>query len=60
MKEAGFSDSEIRTVLFENPINFYALSGRISIEEVQRPRVDQTRLWMDNSALRGQEPTVEG
>ena len=60
MKEAGFSESDIHKDLFENPINFYALSGRISLEEVKRPRVDQTRLWMDNSALRGQEPTVEG
>ena len=59
MKDSGFSEDDIRKVLFENPINFYALSGRISIEEVRRPRVDQTRLWMDNSALRGQEPTVE-
>jgi len=60
MLAAGFSEADVRRVLFENPIEFYARSGRISIEEVTRPKVDQTRLWEDNSVLRGQTPVVDG
>ena len=60
MKEAGFSDADIEKVLFDNPIEFFAQSGRISKQEVCTPiKVDQTKLWQSNSALRGQEPIVE-
>ncbi|GAA5214190.1 TatD family hydrolase [Corallincola platygyrae] len=59
MREAGFSEQDISLVAFENPINFFAQSGRISIDQVAKPAIDQTQLWMDNSALRGQEPIVE-
>ena len=46
-------------VLFENPIEFYAQSGKISLEEVKRPVIDQTKLFENNSVLRGQTPIVE-
>ena len=59
MLAAGFSEADVEHVLFENPINFYAQSGRISLEEMKRPRIDQTRLWEDNSVLRGQTPVIE-
>ncbi len=59
MLAAGFSEADVECVLFENPIDFYAQSGRISRDEMTRPRVDQTRLWEDNSVLRGQSPVVE-
>jgi len=59
MLESGFSEAEVQKVLFENPIEFYAQSGRITLEEVDRPKIDQTRQWMDNSVLRGQAPIVE-
>ena len=59
MRAAGFSDDDIDKVLFRNPIEFYAQSGRISIEAVSRPVIDQTQLWEDNSVLRGQTPVVE-
>lgn len=59
MLAAGFSKAEVEKVLFENPINFYAQSGRISLDDIQRPAVDQTRLWEDNTVLRGQEPVVD-
>ena len=59
MKAAGFDDETIRKVLFENPIRFYEPSGKISLEEVTRPLIDQTQTWEDNSALRGQTPIVE-
>ncbi len=59
MKQAGFTDADIEKVLFRNPIEFWAQSGKISLDDVTRPRVDQTRLWEDNSALRGQKPVVD-
>jgi predicted metal-dependent TIM-barrel fold hydrolase len=59
MKQAGFTDEQIEQVLFTNPIEFFAQSGRISLEEVIPQQVDQTRLWEDNSLLRGQTPIVE-
>lgn len=59
MLESGFTEEQVTKVLFENPIEFYAQSGRISLEEVQRPKVDQTQQWQENSALRGQTPIVE-
>lgn len=59
MLAAGFPETEVEKVLFENPINFYAQSGRISLEEMLRPKIDQTQLWEENSVLRGQTPVVE-
>lgn len=59
MLKAGFSEQEVELVLFEDPINFYAQSGKISIEDVIPPKIDQTELWEDNSVLRGQTPVIE-
>lgn len=59
MLKSGFSEAEIEKVLFENPINFFAQSGRISVEEVSPLQVDQTQLWEENSVLRGQTPIVK-
>ena len=59
MHKAGFSDADIEKVLFANPINFFAQSGRISLQEMTELKVDQTRLWEENSVLRGQTPRVE-
>jgi predicted metal-dependent TIM-barrel fold hydrolase len=59
MIDAGFSEADVDLVLFANPVNYYAQSGRISIAEMERPRIDQTQLWEDNSVLRGQTPIVE-
>lgn len=59
MIKAGFSEAEVEKVLFENPINFFAQSGRISIEEMTPLQVDQTQLWEENSVLRGQNPVMK-
>ncbi len=59
MLAAGFSKADISKVLFENPINYYAQSGKICIEDVIRPAIDQSELYEDNSALRGQAPIIE-
>ena len=59
MLKAGFSETEVEKVLFENPINFFAQSGRISLQEMTPLKVNQTQLWEENSVLRGQNPVVE-
>ena len=59
MLESGYGPQEVEKVLFHNPINFFAQSGRISVDDVSRPLIDQTRLHENNSALRGQNPIVE-
>jgi predicted metal-dependent TIM-barrel fold hydrolase len=59
MLKSGFSETDVEKVLFENPINFFAQSGRISVEEMTPLKVDQTELWEENSVLRGQNPIVE-
>lgn len=60
MLEAGFTEAQVQQVLFTNPIEFYAQSGRISVAEIlDGLKIDQTRLWQENSVLRGQTPVVE-
>ncbi|MCP4074626.1 MAG: hydrolase TatD [Gammaproteobacteria bacterium] len=59
MLKSGFSEADVEKVLFENPINFFAQSGRISIEEMTPLKVDQTQLWEENSVLRGQNPVIK-
>lgn len=60
MKIAGFSQGDIKKVLFHNPITFFAQSGRITKDEICTPiKIDQTQLWQENSTLRGQDPIIE-
>jgi predicted metal-dependent TIM-barrel fold hydrolase len=59
MLAAGFSPAEVEKVLFTNPIEFYAQSGQISVDDVVPPKRNQTLLWEENSVLRGQQPVVE-
>ncbi len=59
MLDAGFSAADVDQVLFVNPIEFYAQSGRICVDDVTPLAVDQTQLFEDNSVLRGQAPVVE-
>lgn len=59
MLEAGFTEAQVETVCFDNPINFFAQSGRISLAMVKKPLIDQTKTYNDNRVLRGQDPLVE-
>ncbi len=59
MLESGFSKEDVSLVLFENPINYYAQSGKISLADIARPSINQSELYQENSALRGQTPIVE-
>ena len=59
MLAAGFSEDDVEKVLFENPVAFYAQSGRISVDDMTPEKINQTELYEDNSVLRGQTPIVE-
>ena len=59
MLAAGFSAADVEKVLFYNPIEFYAQSGQISVDDVVPLKRNQTLLWEENSVLRGQPPVVE-
>jgi hypothetical protein len=60
MRAAGIGDESIATICWNNPVRFFAQSGRLDLEEVEAPaKVDQTRLFAGNSVLRGQSPVVD-
>jgi hypothetical protein len=59
MLDAGFSEADVDRVLYRNPIEFYAQSGRISVADMAPLKVDQSQLYADNSVLRGQTPVIE-
>jgi predicted metal-dependent TIM-barrel fold hydrolase len=53
MRKKGFSEAEIQKVVFENPVSFFAQSGRLDRSELERPPQSQS-LFSGNSVLRGQ------
>jgi predicted metal-dependent TIM-barrel fold hydrolase len=54
MREEGISESDIETVVWKNPLAFFAQSGKFKPEDVGRPvSIDQRRLFEGNSVLRG-------
>lgn len=60
MREAGISDDVITEICWNNPVTFFAQSGRLDLELIEtNVRVDQTQLWFGNSVLRGQAPRVD-
>lgn len=59
MLKEGFSAEDVEQVLLFNPVEFYAQSGRISIDDMDSLKIDQEQLWEDNSVLRGQKPVVD-
>lgn len=60
MQAAGIDEDAIRTVVWDNPLRFFAQSGRLSAEEFDAVGgVDQRELWEGNSVLRGQDPRVD-
>ncbi|HEY3611924.1 MAG TPA: TatD family hydrolase [Pseudonocardiaceae bacterium] len=50
MVEAGFSKSEVDTVVWRNPVAFYGQSGRLALDEVD---VDELATFEGNSIRRG-------
>jgi predicted metal-dependent TIM-barrel fold hydrolase len=50
MLDAGFAESDVDKVLWQNPVDFYGQSGRLDVSEVDS---EPTALYQGNSVLRG-------
>ncbi|PWC33851.1 TatD family hydrolase [Azospirillum sp. TSO35-2] len=60
MVAAGIATDTIDTIVWRNPIAFYAQSGRLDPAELEIPLpVDQRLLFEGNTVLRGQAPAVD-
>ena len=58
--KACISEADIETIVWRNPVRFFAQSGRLDIaESVGALVVDQRQLFEGNSVLRGQSPRVD-
>lgn len=59
LQEAGVSDEQIEQLVWHNPIDFFAQSGRLDKAALERPpNSDLTQTFEGNSVLRGQDPTT--
>ena len=57
MRKHGMDEEEIEKVVWRNPIEFFAQSGRISFADFdQAEGYDRRQLHEGNSVLRGQKP----
>jgi hypothetical protein len=57
MRKAGMEEEEIEGVVWRNPIEFFAQSGRISFDDFELGgSYDRAELHEGNSVLRGQKP----
>lgn len=55
MRAAGIGDETIRTIVWDNPIAFFAQSGRLDPAELERaPVVDRSQKFETNTVLRGE------
>jgi uncharacterized protein len=50
MLAAGFDESDVDTVLWRNPVEFYGQSGRLALDDL--PGSEDT--FLGNSVLRGE------
>jgi predicted metal-dependent TIM-barrel fold hydrolase len=56
-KQHGFTDEQIDELVWQNPVNFFAQSGRIDPAELAEPvSIDRRQTFTGNSVLRGQDP----
>jgi hypothetical protein len=60
MLDRGIDSETVEKTTWANALAAYAQSGQIDIEALELPSaVDQSRLYHDNSVLRGQEPRID-
>lgn len=60
MLERGIDARAVELTTWQNALDAYAQSGQIDVDALMRtPVVDQSRLYHDNSVLRGQAPRVD-
>ena len=56
MLDNGFTDDDVDRVLWRNPVEFYAQSGRLLLDEIE---AEPAATFQGNSVLRGQRPTEQ-
>lgn len=54
MRRGGFSDEQVQKVVWDNPVDYFVLSGRLDRADLDRRPVIDGELWQGNSILRGQ------
>jgi hypothetical protein len=60
MLERGIDPAWVEKVTWKNALDAYAQSGQIDVAALlETPVIDQSRLFHDNSVLRGQKPRVD-
>jgi predicted metal-dependent TIM-barrel fold hydrolase len=60
MLERGVDPAWVEKVTWQNALDAYAQSGQIDVASLlESPTIDQSRLFNDNSVLRGQKPRVD-
>ena len=60
MQASGIPEATIEKIVWDNPVAFFSQGDRLDLEDLdQRPSIDQTELWEDNSVLRGQTPVSQ-
>jgi len=60
MLERGVDPAWVEKVTWQNALDAYAQSGQIDVASLlESPAIDQSRLFNDNSVLRGQKPRVD-
>lgn len=61
MLKQGIDPEWVRRVTWQNALDAYGQSGQIDVEQLEKsPQIDQSKLFNDNSVLRGQAPRVPG
>ena len=61
MEARGIDAAAIELVTWQNALDAYAQSGQIDVDALlAEPTVDQSRTFLDNTVLRGQQPRVDG
>lgn len=55
MREQGIAEDTIQQIVWNNPVTFFAQSGKLDLAEVeQRPAIDRAQQFETNSVLRGE------
>jgi len=60
MLERGIDAEVVEKTTWQNALDAYSQSGQIDVEALnEKPAINQTQSFADNSVLRGQDPRVE-
>ncbi len=57
MRQAGVTEEDVDTLVWKNPVGFFARSGRFDPADLEQPAaIDRRETYDGNSMLRGQDP----